>query len=60
MGLCYHVQRLVVGVCHLMHIRVCPQAPQFYTFLILRNKMELIHQKSVSWRDVSAHVYGLV
>lgn len=38
-----------------MHIRVCPQVPRASIFLILWNKVLLIHYplKSVSWRAVS-------
>ena len=38
-----HILSLVMEACHLMQISVCPQALQSYIFLILWNKVELIH-----------------
>ena len=35
-----HMLNIMIGACHLLQIRVCPQ---LYVFLILWNKVELIH-----------------
>lgn len=38
-----HARSLMIGPCHLMQIRVGPQAPRSCIFLILWDKVELIH-----------------
>lgn len=35
MGPCCHILSLLIGACHLMQMRGCPQAPQSHIFLIL-------------------------
>lgn len=34
---------LVIGACHLMQTRICPQAPESYIFLLPWTKVELTH-----------------
>lgn len=47
-GPCSLVHSLMIGLCHLRQIRVCPQAPQSYILPILWNKAEQIHQSCLS------------
>lgn len=42
-GPCCHIQSFIIGVCHLVQIRVCSNDSQPYIFSTLRKKAELIH-----------------
>lgn len=39
-----HIQRLRTGLRHLKQVSACPQTSQFYMFLMLWNKVELMNQ----------------